>query len=680
MIKLKSLMSELEYPLAGKEDLQSYEGMAGWKGKIVWMPPEKFLRLAYPLPDYQMNEKSYWTLMDRMKKGLPLDFLVLQIDVEKKKVTGHEGRHRATVAKQLGIASVPVLIFTGSSFKRVPQWGPEDHAMADAAEFKPEWQKEGKIKLNELSLMTEATKDEAALDFLKKMVRSGPFKGNVYLAGGAVRDMIRGEIPKDLDVVVTNHDRKGGLDFAVWLAKQMGNYKGPTTPPPKFSSNIKLDANGRPDYRSDTDISPEEIAIYRTAEMERAAQEYDSYYGLFSNPVVFPKFGTAKVVLKGEHNGVSLDGFDVEAVFARKEVYTPGSRKPEVFPGTIEDDAFRRDFTVNSMMMDLSTDKILDITGKGKSDIESGTIRTTSDPDEIFGQDALRMFRAIRFATKYNWEIDPATLAGIKTNLNNLGNTSRERIRDELDKILKTGNPRKGLELLRDTGLLPYIAPELQKAVGMIQNKHHSEDVFNHMLTVLEKTKPLIINRIGGLLHDIGKVSTRQVINGEVHFYNHEEIGSEMARKIMIGLKYPSAIIDPVVLAIKNHMRLKQTGKDGEKMSDKALRKFVMDMGEHLENVMDIIHSDNISHAPESNMPNQIPALLKRIEKLKTSIPDKKFPLPITGDDLKLLGLVPGPLYKTLLDLVRDRQLETPETTKEEYLELIKLHIKNKHL
>ncbi len=138
MIKLKSLIIELEYPLAGKADLQSYGGMEGWKGKLVWMPPEKFLRLASPLPEYHMNKQSYSNIRDRMIKGLPLDFLVLEVDMKRRKVVGHEGRHRAIAAKELGITSVPVLIFTGSSFARVPQWTPDDHSVVDKHDFKPE--------------------------------------------------------------------------------------------------------------------------------------------------------------------------------------------------------------------------------------------------------------------------------------------------------------------------------------------------------------------------------------------------------------------------------------------------------------------------------------------------------------------------------------------------------------
>lgn len=133
------MIAEMDYPLAKGEDQQSYEGHAGWKGKIVWMAPQKFLNLCHPLPDYAMNDQSYWNLKKRMKEQLPIDFLVLKVDSKQKKVIGHEGRHRATVAKEMGIEKVPVLIYFEEGYPRVPKWGPEHHDFADKAEFKPEW-------------------------------------------------------------------------------------------------------------------------------------------------------------------------------------------------------------------------------------------------------------------------------------------------------------------------------------------------------------------------------------------------------------------------------------------------------------------------------------------------------------------------------------------------------------
>lgn len=164
MIKLKSL-AELEYPLASKDDLHSYGGMLGWKGKLVWMPPEKFLGLVHSLPDYAMSEKSYWNLRDRMINGKPIDFLVLKIDPKRNKVIGHEGRHRATVAKELGIKKVPVMVWFGEDFPRVPKWTDKEHGMADTAEFKPEWSsdlQEKRAKFSSSPKVSAEDKREAA--------------------------------------------------------------------------------------------------------------------------------------------------------------------------------------------------------------------------------------------------------------------------------------------------------------------------------------------------------------------------------------------------------------------------------------------------------------------------------------------------------------------------------------
>ena len=150
-----------------------------------------------------------------------------------------------------------------------------------------------------------------------------------------------------------------------------------------------------------------------------------------------------------------------------------------------------------------------------------------------------------------------------------------------------------------------------------------------------------------------------------------------MTRAIMSRLKYPNDVIDAVVTGVRNHMRLKPAGKQGDKMSDKSLRKFIVDLGGHLDYTLDLMHADNVAHAPESAMPEQIPNIIKRIEILKTTTPKKNEKLPITGEDLIKLGLNPSPLFSKLLDLVKDKQLENPNTTNEEYLDLIQKYLTN---
>lgn len=472
-----------------------------------------------------------------------------------------------------------------------------------------------KIDISE-ELVMEASKDEAALDYLKKMVQSGPYRGKVYLAGGAVRDMELGKTPKDLDLVVVGAGIDGGIEFATWLAQQMGNYK----------------------YQS--------------------------------NPVIFPHFGTAKINLTGNYNGVPLDGMDVETVASRKEVYTPNNPKPKVYPGTLEDDVFRRDFTTNSLVMDLTTGQVLDLTGHGKEDIKAGILRTTSDPEVIFKQDPNRMMRAVRFMVQKGWKIDPETEESIRRNVSQLKNISMERIRDELNKMLVTSRPEDAIRKMRDLGILPYVAPELQKAIGMTQNVHHTHDVFDHTLQVLKNTNPELLPRLMALFHDIGKIATREETPTGVHFYGHEDAGEGIVDQILRNLKYPLEIINAVKMGVKNHMRLKQGGDDAVKISDKTLRKFKMELGDNLEHVLSVIHADNIAHADASAMPNQIEIVRKRLKALDVQV--KKPTLPISGNDLLAIGVKQGPKIGQIMSAITDAWFGNPNITREEALAIVR--------
>ncbi len=468
------------------------------------------------------------------------------------------------------------------------------------------------IKLK--NILLEIKKEEVALDYLKQLVKSGPFKNRVFLVGGAVRDMILGSTPKDLDVVVTG-DINAGMEFAEWATQKMGNF-----------------SNG-------------------------------------SNPVLFPTYGTAKFILRGiVHNGFNLSDIDIESVATRKEKYVSGSRKPEVTSGTLKDDSYRRDLTINSLMLDLTTGEILDITGRGKNDIKNGILRTTSDPDIIFKEDPLRMLRAVRFMAQKGWRIDPQTVESIKKNASWLRSISRERVQDELNKMLVSTNPHGAIEKLRDLGLLSYISPELQSMVGMTQNVHHSKDVFGHSLDVLKNTKPELVQRLMGLFHDIGKIVTRSETPTGIHFYGHEDASEQIVDKVLRNLKYPTDIINAVKVGVRNHMRLKQGGDDAIKLSDKALRKFKFDIGDQLENVLDLIHADNIAHADASAMPNQIEKVRLRLNNLNIQI--TKPILPINGNDLLQLGIKKGPKIGEILLVIKDAWMENPNITKDEAMEI----------
>lgn len=466
-------------------------------------------------------------------------------------------------------------------------------------------------------------KIETAIQYLQHIIKNTKWENKIFLAGGAVRDTLLNISPKDIDIVVIG-DGSAGIDFSIWATKLMRNFK----------EN--------------------------------------------SNPVVYPKFFTSKFTLKNViYNGTDLSDVEIEAVSPRSEEYEVGSRKPEVSASTLSADAFRRDTTFNSLFKNISTGEILDYTGSGIKDLKAGIIRTPIDPDKTFKDDALRMMRVIRFFAKYNYKIPLYIIKSIKKNASFINTISSERIQDELNKILITTNVKNAFRLLKLTGLLEHVIPEFKTAYKMTQNKYHFATVWDHSLDVLSKTKPELLNRLTGLFHDIGKTTTREVIDGEVHFYAHEQVGSEIVNRILTRLKYPTHIINAVVTGVKQHMRLKGAGKEGEVISDKALRKFTVELGDHLELMYDVMAADNAAHSEGNTNPNQIPGVIKRINALKSSTPKAGDKLPVSGDDLIKLGLKPGPLFTKLLDLVKDRQLEFPNTTKEEYLNIIKTHLQS---
>jgi poly(A) polymerase len=470
-----------------------------------------------------------------------------------------------------------------------------------------------------LKLILEEIQHDTALKLISDLIKNSQWKNKVFLAGGAVRDELMGMGIKDLDLTVAAPN--GGIEFAEWLAKK--------------------------------------LKIYRQN----------------SNPVIYPRFGTAKITLKGvKYNGIDLSSIDIECVMTRKEKYEYGNRKPEVDYGTPQQDVERRDLTINSLLKDLTSGEILDLTGKGMKDLQNKIIRTPLDPDIIFKEDPLRMLRAIRFTVKYNWKLPFSMIKALKTNAKMLSTISSERIQDELNKILLTNNPDKGIKLLQMTGLNKYVAPELDRLVKLKQNDYHMWDANKHTLMVLKNTPKSLITRLAALFHDAGKSYTKSVVDNEIHFYEHEDISAEIAKDIMTKLKYPTNIINAVYTAVKNHMRTKSFGKDAELVSDKALRKLQNDLGDHLETTLDLIHADNISHGKDDwkyNMPNQVPSIRNRMKNLGGDF-TKKLQLPLDGGEIiKMFNLKPGPIVGKLKKELEDEFLNNPKMDKKEAIKFI---------
>jgi poly(A) polymerase len=468
------------------------------------------------------------------------------------------------------------------------------------------------------NILLEST-EESALDYLSRVIKDGPYAGKVFLAGGAVRDEILNVPIKDIDIVVTLPN--GGIEFAEWITKKIGAYrKG-------------------------------------------------------SNPIIYPTFGTAKFNFRGiNYHGTDLSNIDIEAVMTRGEKYERGSRKPEVVYADLNADAERRDLTVNALYKNLTTGEILDPTGRGIDDIKKGIIRTPLDPDTTFEDDPLRMLRAVRFATKYDWKMSKTLVESMKRNADKLKNISTERIQDELNKILMTDRPDQGMKLLSYTGLNKYIIPELDDTRGVGQNEYHKDDVFSHTLEVLKNTGKNLTARLAALFHDIGKPDTKTTgDDGRIHFYDHETRGAEMAKTIMHRLRYSNEDTDSVSRIVGLHMKLKQSGVDGSGASDKTLRKFMAAVGDDLEPAVLLMQADNISHSHKASMPDQIPRLYDRMKQLGSQQPNgSKVKLPINGNDIiKALDLKPGPIIKALLKKVEDAWFENPSMSADDAMDIV---------
>ena len=351
-------------------------------------------------------------------------------------------------------------------------------------------------------------------------------------------------------------------------------------------------------------------------------------------PVTFARFGTAMII---------VDDCQVEIVGARKESYDTSSRKPFTQPGTLMDDVARRDFTINTLLENLHTSEILDITGMARRDIHDGIIRTPVDPVVTFNDDPLRMLRAIRFASRLGFKIEDKTYAAIYSCAHRLSIVSEERIKDEFLKILTSAGAVQGLEILRETGLLAVFAPELSAMYGVTQNIYHIYDVWTHSLKTLESipAESGIIIRLVALMHDIGKVETRTVApDGAVHFYNHAQVGAKIAHRIMRRLKFSNSQIAEVEFLISMHLRV---GEYDHQWTDAAVRRLIREADHHLNDLIVLTHADK--SASNTDMPSvDMDAFLEHVALVKAKLAGHKIASPLDGREIiEMLGIDSGP-------------------------------------
>jgi poly(A) polymerase len=352
------------------------------------------------------------------------------------------------------------------------------------------------------------------------------------------------------------------------------------------------------------------------------------------------------------------------ATFRSDVGYSDGRHPDEVrFTSDPREDVERRDFTINGMMLDPAANEILDFVG-GREDLKAGIIRAIGDPERRFTEDKLRMLRGVRFAARFDYRIDPATLAAIQKLAPQIHQVSCERVREELTTMLTEGQASQAFQLLDTTGLLPEVLPEIAAMKGVEQPpQYHPEgDVFVHTLLLLQKLPAGSSKTLawGALLHDVGKPPTFRVAPDRIRFDGHVEIGVKMAAEICRRLRFSNDDTDQILALVDNHMRFGQV----QRMKQSTLKKFLRlpAFDEHLElHRIDCLSSHGQLEAYEYSQ-----------EQLRSMPPEAIRPTPlITGRDLIEAGYKPGPRFKEVLTAVEDAQLEGRLTSHEAAMEFV---------
>ena len=385
-----------------------------------------------------------------------------------------------------------------------------------------------------------------------------------------------------------------------------------------------------------------------------------------------------KTVSVGKQFGVIvvlMDGHEFEvATFRSDGSYTDGRRPDSVSFSSMEEDAKRRDLTINGMFRDPVSGHVFDFVD-GQVDLERGIIRLIGDPEDRIREDHLRMLRVVRFSSKFGFSIDPQTFEAVKMNAHRVMNVSAERIKAELDKMLLTSKPSVAIELLRESGLLKHFLPEVDCLWDCEQSpKWHSEGNCGiHSMMVLDATREKtdsLDTLWAALLHDIGKPAT-SVVNekGNITCHGHDKLGAEMTDAVMRRMKASNDHREMVVSLVADHMK----AGVADEMKKATLRKFVAQ--DNFTELMNLFEADCESSRPAD--PEREDKKLDGVKLLKefasTFEEPKALPEPlVTGKDLIALGLKPGPQFGVILDRVSEEQLEGTLSSKDEALEFVK--------
>ncbi len=450
-------------------------------------------------------------------------------------------------------------------------------------------------------------------DFSSSIVQTLRQRGfQAYLVGGCVRDLLLGREPKDYDVA--------------------------------------------------TDATPEQV-------MRIFPETYavGARFGvvLVPAPESAREGGVAGNVFT-DSSSSSSKSHAVEVATFRSDIgYSDGRHPDEVrFSRSAEDDVVRRDFTINGMLLDPFTGEVLDFVG-GRKDLEAGIIRAIGDPERRFGEDKLRMLRAVRFAARFEYAIEPATFAAMQRLADEIQVVSRERVRDELTRMLTEGNGRRAFLLLDASGLLKPVLPEIAAMKGVEQPRefHPEGDVFVHTLMLLENLPsscPMTL-AWGALLHDVGKPATFRVAPDRIRFDNHVSVGVKMAEEICRRLRFSNDESEQILALVENHMRFGHVTR----MKESTLKRFMR---------MPLFDEHMALHRADSLASHRNLATYELLQRKRAETPVETMrPSPlVTGADLISQGHAPGPRFKEILTAVEDAQLEGRLASRDAALEFVR--------
>lgn len=423
----------------------------------------------------------------------------------------------------------------------------------------------------------------------------------------------------------------------------------------------------------------DDIDVMVLGKGKKMAEQFASSIGS-EEITIFENFGTAMVKTN--------DGVEVEFVGARKESYERGSRKPIVEDGSLEDDFTRRDFTINAMGVSLNEStfgEVVDLFG-GLDDLKKGIIRTPINPDITFSDDPLRQLRAIRFAVRFGFNIDDRTMEAIKRNAYRIEILSKERITTEIDKIMMSKDPVRGMKLLQDTGLMGYIFPEIEimdtTGSSDIERKH--KNIFLHTMQVLENVAKKSDNlwlRYAALFHDIGKMSVRKFENGNWTFMNHEKVGANIVETIFKRMKYPlGENMAFVKRMVSMHMRPQEIANN-ENVTDSAVRRLVYDAKGDIDSLIILCEADiTTKHIDKKErFINAYHLLKERISEISKLDYEREFQPCVGGDEImEIFGLTPSKTVGILKNLVKEAVLDgTLPNKRDDIIEFLKENFKN---